>query len=331
MNSSARRGFLLAKVYGTVARSYVGGNFRDLLRLKSLRELQQLLWPAAAGETAAPVPVGEMEAQIVQGGIAAMRAVLDYLGEPVAILVHILRKAERQNLKIVLRGIEEGRVDTSRLQDLGEYAELRLGRVGDYEKAVASSPYAWTLAAMKTMSRARLENGIDRAYYIELLRLAGALSSRDRAGILRYVVLEISLLNAILALRLRFSFGMDEATARPLLVPGLADSLKRAVARAFEIPQDSVEEWRKWRFGWLLADQLGESFRGPDPVRAEAKASQRLYVRAHQLLHQHPFSLCPLVAYFSLKQQEAALLKTAVEALVLGVPEKELLAMVGER
>ena len=331
MRGAAGRGFLLAKMYGTIARSYLGANFRDLLRLKSLADLQALLWPSGDAEAHAALPAAEIEGHIGRDALAAMRSVLEYLEEPDAILVHLFRKAEYQNLKVVLRGMAEGRVETSRLQDLGGYAGLPLDGVTDFEKAIKASPYSWTLAARKAASRARLENMIDRDYYIELSKLAKALPAPGRTGILRYVRLEISVTNAVWALRLRFSFGMDEVSARPLFVPGLGGTARRAVARSFEIPPDALDEWRRWPFGWLLADQFGEAFRSPDPIRAEAVASQRLYVRAHQLLHQYPLTLCPVVAYFVLKQREAALLKTAVEMLALGMPEKELLALVGER
>jgi vacuolar-type H+-ATPase subunit C/Vma6 len=99
----------------------------------------------------------------------------------------------------------------------------------------------------------------------------------------------------------------------------------------FEFVPDSVEEWRTWKFGWLLEDQLGESFRAPDPVRAEQKAAQRMYLRAHQLFHQSPFTLVPLVAYFKLKEFEADLLKTAAEAVTLSISEQDVLAITGVR
>jgi len=101
------------------------------------------------------------------------------------------------------------------------------------------------------------------------------------------------------------------------------------VAQAFDIPADSIEGWRKWRFGWLVEDQLSESFQAPDPVRAEQKGTRRLYIRAHQLFHQDPFTLTPIVAFFKLKEYEVGLLKTAVEALRLSVSEQDVLALVG--
>jgi vacuolar-type H+-ATPase subunit C/Vma6 len=328
----ARRGYLLAKMYGTVARSYLGANFRDLLRLKSLAELQAVLWPAAEGEAGVSLPAAEMETRISRAAVAEMISVLDSLEAPAEILVHILRRVEGQNLKVILRGLADGRVDASRLLDLGPWASLRVAGVADFEKAVRSSPYAWALEAARSSSRAVLENQVDRDWYGGLLWLARALRSADRTGILRYVTLQISVMNAVWALRLRFSFGMDEATARPLLLPALSDTVRRALARAFAIAPESVEEWRAWRFGWLLADQLGvEAFRGPDPVRAEAAASRRLAVRAHQLLHQHPFTLCPVVGFFALKQHEAALLTTVVESVALGLGETERAAIAGEK
>jgi vacuolar-type H+-ATPase subunit C/Vma6 len=331
MKRSSRQVYLLAKVYGVVAHSWLGAHFRELLRLKSLADLHGLLWPAPAGEAPASPSAEEMETLIVQSAVAAMESILDELGRPEDILLHMLRKFEYRNLKIVLRGLGEGRADTSRVVDLGAYAALRLRGVSDVEKAIRSSPYAWTLDALKSASREKVENQVDRQYYEELLRLARALSSGDRLGVMRYVNHEVTFANAVWALRLRFSFGMDEQASRPLMITGTGEMSRRAIARAFEIPADSVEEWRKWRYGWLLDDQLGEVFRAPDPVSAEARASQRLYTRAHQLLHQFPFSVCPFVAFFALKQQEAALLRTAVEAVAMGVPEKDALAMAGVR
>ncbi len=113
------------------------------------------------------------------------------------------------------------------------------------------------------------------------------------------------------------------------MIPGRSSTEKDAISRLFQIAPDSIEEWRKWRYGWLLEDQLEESFQAPDPLRAEQKAAQRLSTRAHQIFHQSPFTLCPLVAYFKLKEYEITLLKTAVEALHFSLPEQEVLSMVG--
>jgi vacuolar-type H+-ATPase subunit C/Vma6 len=224
-----------------------------------------------------------------------------------------------------------GRVDDLRIWDLGRYAGIRLRDAKDPEKAIKSSPYAWILPLLKAVPLAQVENRLDRDYYDRLLQLARALPARDRTGVLRLASAEIALANVVWALRLRFYFKLDAGKALGLLIQGTSSSVRAAIADIFEISADSAEDWRKWRYGWLLEDQLGESFTAPDPIRAEQKASQALYARAHHAFHQNPFTLGPLVAYFKLKEYEASLLSIAVEALHLSVPEQDVLNIVGDR
>jgi vacuolar-type H+-ATPase subunit C/Vma6 len=330
MSRTSRYAFLLAKLYGMLAHSYLGASFRDLLRLKKLTELYDLLYPGERPQQPDHTLAVELEARIVRASIDAMRYVLESLDEPAEILVHILRKLELQSLKAVIRGMTHERTEPPRIWDLGPYAAVRLSDPKDYKKAVAASPYAWVLPLVETTPMAQIENRLDRDYYTKLLALARALPRQDRTGVLRLVGHQIVLANVVWALRLRFFFRMDGEAARALLIPGMGSVQREAVWRAFEIPADSADQWRKWKYAWLVEDQLGESFQAPDPIRAELKAGQALYVRAHQLFHQNPFTLTPLVAFFTLKEHEAGLLKTAVEALKLALPEHELLAMVGE-
>jgi len=329
MSRTSHYAFILAKVYGILARSFVGKNFRDLLRLSELADLYDRLFPGERREVPPQGMTVMLEARIVRAGIDAMTYVLDFLGEPVEILVHILRKLEYQSLKTALRAMVNGRAEEPRIWDLGAYAGIKLAGARDYEKVIASSRYAWVLPLLGTTPLAVIENKLDKEYYARLLQLARALPARDGTGVLRLVNLSIALANVIWALRLRFFYGMEGEKARDLLIPGLVDAQRTAVARVFEMQPDSVEEWRKWKYAWLIEDQLGESFHSPDPVRAEQKAGQRLYARARQIFHQNPFTLSPLVAYFTLKEHEVALLKTAVEAVHLSVAEQDVLAIVG--
>ncbi len=331
MSRTSRYAFILAKVYGIMARSFVGASYRDLLRLKSLAELSDHLFPGERGASPeAPLPI-ELEARIVRASIEAMTYVLDYFPEPPEILVHTARKLEYQNVKSVARGIVHGKVDDLRIWDLGKYAGVRLKGAKDPEKAIQASPYKWILPLLRTVPLAELENRMDRDYYDRLREIAGRLPRGDRTGVLRLVTAEIALANVIWALRLRFFFKLDAEKALGMLIGRTSGSVRSAVAEIFVIPPDSPDGWRKWRYGWLLEDQFSESFLAPNPVRAEQKASQALYARAHQVFHQNPFSLGPLVAYFKLKEYEASLLGIAVEALHLSVPEQDVLNIVGVR
>jgi vacuolar-type H+-ATPase subunit C/Vma6 len=331
-----RYSFILAKIYGMLAKSFIGENYREILRLKRVQDIYDRLYPGERAEKPEHQLTSDLETRIVQSGIATMIFVLDLMGEPEQILVHILRKFEYQGLKSMLRGLApaaEGAVAeesvSAQVWDLGRYGSVDLAYSRDPLAALEASPYAWVVPLVRTTPIVRIENLLDQEYYRRLLALTRALPAKDRTGVSRLVHLEIGLADVLWALRLRFSFGMDAEKARDLLIPGMLDAERRAVAQAFDIPADSIEGWRKWRFGWLVEDQLSESFRAPDPVRAEQKATRRLYIRAHQLFHQDPFTLTPIVAFFKLKEYEVGLLKTAVEALRLSVSAQDILALVG--
>ena len=309
----------------------MGKNYRDILRLKKITELYDLLFPGERTEAPEKGLSTELERRITRSSIRSMTYVLDILRSPVPILLHILRKYEYQNVKTLARGMASGHVDATHMWDLGKYATLRYEAGQDPEKSLAASSYAWVVAQVKSTPIAKVENSLDREYYRLLQSLALDLPSADRVGVLRMIMLQVTLANVIWALRLRFYFRMDWERARDLLIPGMHGTRLEPLARIFEIAPDAVEEWKTWKYGWLLEDQFGDSFHAPDPMKAELSCRQMLYTKARQLFHQNPFSLGPLVAYFTLKDQEASLLTTAVEVLQLSLPEQEVLAIVGAR
>jgi vacuolar-type H+-ATPase subunit C/Vma6 len=329
MTRTSHYAFILAKIYGILSKSFVGENYKDILRIRKISDLYDRLFPGERKDLPEYMLTTELENRIVEKSIGSMTMVLDLLGTDEPILVHCLRKYEYQSLKSVVRGLVNGETDVKQVWDLGRYAGISLAGAKDPRAAIESSPYAWIVPKISGSSIFLIENALDRDYYLKLDALAGGLPGRDKSGVSRLVSLETVLTNVIWALRLRFFFGLDAEKAEELLVPGLGHTITKSILQAFDIPSDSVEGWRKWKFGWLVEDQLSEYFKAPDPIRAEQKATQRLYMRAHQLFHQDPFTLTPLVAFFKLKEYESSLLSTAAEALRLSVSEQEVLSLIG--
>jgi vacuolar-type H+-ATPase subunit C/Vma6 len=329
MMRTSRYAFILAKIYGAIAKSFIGENYREILRVRKVADLFDRLFPAEKKDLPEYVLTSELEGRIVRESIRSMIKVLEMMGTDEPILVHCLRKYEYQSLKSVVRALAAGDTSRKAVWDLGRYASIRLADAADYKAAIESSPYAWVAGKLPNTPVVLIENALDREYFVKLLKTASNLPGRDRAGVLRLVHLEAVLANVIWALRLRFFYTMDAEKAGELLIPAFGKAQTRAMLQAFDIPADSVEGWRRWKFGWLLEDQLSESFKAPDPIRAERLATRRLYTRAHQLFHQDPFTLTPLVAFFKLKEYEAGLLSTAAEALRLSVPEQEVLSLMG--
>jgi vacuolar-type H+-ATPase subunit C/Vma6 len=329
MIRTSRYAFLLAKIYGILAKSFVGTNYRDIVRLRTVTELYDRLYPGERRESPEYQLIADLERRAAEEAVRTMVYVLEQLGDPPRVLVHLLRRYEYLTVKSVLRTVAYGLATEPVDWDLGRWDQLRRGEGQDWRDAVAASPYAWALATLEKESLLAAENALDKEYYQTLARLVQELPSRDRAGVGRLVSLETSVTNALWALRLRFLFGMDAEHATGYLIPAGGREGHRVLMQAFDIPADSLEGWRRWKFGWLIEDQLSEAFHAPDPVRAERQAARRMYIRSHQLFHQDPFTLTPLVAFFRLKEYEASMLATAAEALRLGVPGEEVLMLAG--
>lgn len=329
MSRTSRYAYILAKIYGILARSFIGENYRDLLRLRTVTELYDRLYPGERPEAPEHQLTADLERRAAADAVRTLVTVLEMLGEPPRLLVHLLRRYEYLTVKSVLRTIAHGLSTEPVDWDLGRWDRLgrREGQV--WRDAVAESPYAGALELLERESLLAAENALDKEYYETLHRLVAELSPRDRRGVRKLVALETGVTNALWALRLRFLFGMDAERAAGYLIPGLGREARRTVLQAFEIPGDSIDGWRRWRYGWLVEDQFSEAFLAPDPVRAERQAARRIYTRSHQLFHQDPFTLTPLVAFFRLKEYEASMLATAAEALRLGVPGEEVLMLAG--
>jgi vacuolar-type H+-ATPase subunit C/Vma6 len=328
MLRTSRYSYILAKIYGMRAKSYIGGKFNEILRIRKIEDLHDLLFPGERGDLSEFALTSDLERKATRAAITSMIKVLELLKDPQPLLSHLLRKYEYQSVKAVVRFLVVSGREPS-IWDIGNHGTVHLEGSRDFRQSIRKSPYAWVLPLLSTTTTARIENLLDREYYLTLHALVQKLPARDRAGVSRLISLESSLTSVLWALRLRFFFGFEAENARDFLFPRIHGVGHRAVLRAFDIPAESIEGWRAWKFGWLLEDQLNDDFQAPDPVRAENTATRRLFAMARALFHQDSFSLTPIVAFFKLKEYEAGLLSTAAEALRFAVPEGDVLLLAG--
>jgi vacuolar-type H+-ATPase subunit C/Vma6 len=345
MLRTSRYSYILAKMYGMLAKSNIGANFREILRLKKLEDLFALLFPGEREVGEQNILIPDLERKIAESGMKSMIKILDLLDSPPPLLLHIVRRYEYLSVKAVIRFLLRGAGGDStrlsgtsppeserpRIWDLGPYGSVKLAGPRDYREALRRSSFSWILPLIPRVPAARIQIMMDRDYYLTLHELARQLPRRDRTGVLRLLSAEIACVNAVWALRLRFFFGIGKDDAKEFLLPAISGTGSGAVRQVFDIPADSIEGWRGWRFAWLLEGQFGEEFQAPDPIRAQRAASRRLYEMAHTLFHQDSYTLTPIAAFFKLKEYEAGVLTTAVEALRLSVPEQEVLSQVGSR
>jgi vacuolar-type H+-ATPase subunit C/Vma6 len=220
MNRTSRYAYLLAKIYGILAKSFVGANYRDILRLRSVTELYDRLYPGERREVPEYQLTADLERRAAEEAVRTMVAVLEMLGDPPRVLVHLLRRYEYLTVKSVLRTVAHGLPSEPVDWDLGRWDQLQRREGQSWRDVVAESPYAWALDRMEKDSLLAAESALDKEYYQTLQRLVHELPARDRSGVRKLVALETGVTNALWALRLRFLFGMDAEHAAGFLIAG---------------------------------------------------------------------------------------------------------------
>jgi len=329
--------FTQAKIYGIMAKSYLGENYRELLRFKRVTDLYDHLFPGEHERLSENLLTSELQKRIIAKNIRIVIGLLDLLQEPSPLLTHMLRKYECLNLKSLLHYLKEPDVSIPVFVDLGEYRSIDLRGEGPgaqsdraaLKQLIAESPYRWLLPFLDGEPIFKLENRLDLDYYQRLWTMAQELPAKDRRGVTKLLSQEITLQNIIWAFRLRFFYQLDGDQAAEYLLPQEVDTHRAEVMKIFELPADRSQEWSRWKFAALVQDQLSADMEGIDPVRVENKALFIVFRRARLLFHQDLFTLTPLVSFIKLKELEARILLSLIEGIRLGIPEEEILAVTG--
>ena len=149
-------------------------------------------------------------------GIRSMTEILSLLGDPPDILVHILRKYEYQSVKSVMRSLTREKGEEPVIWDLGKYALLRPGRDATLKRPSQPVPTRGFCPMLRShASFPDREHAGSRLLFNARWRWHEAFPRVTAPGVMRIVSLEMTLANAIWALRLRFFFGLDAQAAQP--------------------------------------------------------------------------------------------------------------------
>src|SRR4030042_4559560 len=140
MTRTSRYAFLLAKIYGIRAKSFGGTNYRDIVRLRTVTELYDRLYPGERREVPEYQLTADLQRRAAEEAVRTMLYVLELLGEPPQVLVHMLRRYEYLTVKSVLRTVAHGLTSEPVDWDLGRWDQLKRAEGRGWREAVAESP-----------------------------------------------------------------------------------------------------------------------------------------------------------------------------------------------
>jgi vacuolar-type H+-ATPase subunit C/Vma6 len=308
----------------------VGNKIPALREIRSLNELDRLLFPEAHPELPSRELLPDMEKRIERRAVQQILAILYSYTEPAELLVRQLMVYEYSDLKTCLDHIASGIKNLPLLCDIGRYRTIHFEAFPDLDAMLRGTEYKFILSknlkALKPDSKefAAIEIDLDTRYYLGLMDSLTHLSDDDSAAAQKILADEISLRNCTWALRLRTYFKKTATEAGGYLMGKRmqgdpAKNLAAAAAGSLELPLDSRAPWKGWKWEQFLNPEKPGEHWELDPRYFQNAASKYLYRLAWNSFHCVPMAVSAIFCYIKIKQFEEDILTSVSEGLGMGM------------
>ncbi len=335
MDRVAADSYVYAKACGMYARSYVGPRAKRLFEAKRLQDLWSLLF-----KTEVPlVPEGllalYLERESEERAVADALTLLSSYDAPDPLSRALLSLYDFNNLKAASAWAALGKSDPPFMVRLGSFAMLDYDAWPNIAAMTRSSPVPWYNRVPTEDELTEWETRLDHEYYSSVWRALTSLPREDRLSAEDLVREEIILQNIVWALRLRVYYRKKGDEIIPLLAGHDAPASTREglcgpALETLDRPIDSWNDWKDWRYAWLLNPHEEGVPWEIDPRWAQLAADKRLYGMARRGFHQRPFTVGVLVSFFKIKELELQMIRVACEGLRLGATESQMSEFMGD-
>jgi vacuolar-type H+-ATPase subunit C/Vma6 len=327
---AGERAYAYAKACGIIGRSFVGKRVSALRELKTISELEQLVFTEDHREMPNKELMSNLEKRIDKRAIDHIMAIMRSYTEIPELFIRQLRVYEYNDLKTCLHYLAEGSKTLPLLSNIGRFARIHFEAYPDMSAMLRNTEFKFILSkdikSLKPDSAdfAKIEIELDTCYYLGLTEALSQLTGDDRDVAQRILSDEVSLRNCVWALRLRTYYKKSVAETGEYLMkivihtePG--KNLSADAERSLELPLDSRAPWRDWKWEKFLNPEKSGEHWVLDPRYFQNAASKYLYHLALSRFRHDPESISTIFCYIKLKMFEEDLLTSIVEGLGMGM------------
>jgi vacuolar-type H+-ATPase subunit C/Vma6 len=342
MPGAGERAYAYAKASGIIGKSFVGRRAADLSRVARLSELDRLVFPSSSRDLPEKELLSDLEGRIIKRAADSIIAVVNSFRKPPELLSLLIRSYEYADLKSALTAAAGGETVRPSFTDIGRFGTVAFSAWPDIPAMIRNTEFEFLLGKDgeldKENSGINLQTELDRRYYRALWKAMRRLPPGDRRVSEGILSEEISLRNAVWALRLRTYYQMKAEDVRSHLidiavpVKGRQVSLAADAFACLELPLDNRLAWTGWkRSGFLGFDSPGSDMGEwkADPRYFQNAAARYLYRLARRSFRTNPVSLDTVFCFIKIKQFEEDVLTASAEGLGLGMVSRDVFAMLG--
>jgi vacuolar-type H+-ATPase subunit C/Vma6 len=345
MPGAGERAYAYAKACGLVGKSFVGKRIPALGSAGRLAALDRLVFPQGGRELPERELLHDLEKRITGRAVSQIMSVVSSFSDPPEFLTLLVRSWEYGDLKSSLNALVSGETSFSGRTDIGGLGTVNFAAFPDLAAMLGGTEFEFLLDKDMNLVRGgdavAAQTALDKHYYLSLWNALKKLPKKDRVSSEKILSEEISLRNAVWALRLRTYYGMSgEDAARHLMdidprarggqgkdSGAVASSLAADARAILDLPLDTRSAWLNWkREKFLNPERPGESWRA-DPRYFQNASSGYLYRLALRSFRLKPFSLDVVFCFVRLKQFEEDLLTSVAEGLGLGMSSQDVFAL----
>jgi len=328
--STGERAFAWAKACGIIGKSFLGKNIQRLYPITRLSELDRALFPTNPLDLPERELSVALERRIAERASAHVLSIMDAFTKPSAALTTLVRSWENADLKTCLAAISAGQKSRPPITGIGQYRTIDFEAFPDIAGMTAGTAYAWLAGAHGQKSLVDLETELDLRYYQTLWSELARLPKSDRQGFQALIIEEITLKNIVWAFRLRSYYKLDalELDSRLVDLESKGISLAKAARDTNGFAMDKREDWKGWKYSYLLNPEKSGEYWRLDPRYAQNSAARRLYHHAKSIFRRNPFSSDTIACFIKLMQFEEDILTSVAEGLALGIPARDALASI---
>ncbi len=335
MDKSAADAYVYAKMSGMLAKSYIGSRAVNLFDVHSLSELWSLLFTSPVPVVPEMLLAKQLEIEAANRFISEYKELLSYYPHPSDILVAFLHYFDYDNIKNIGAALCYKEKDRPDILDISPYNLINYNKWPDIAAMTASKPFSWYNRVPQVFEQQYNDYRLDCQYVTEVWKACKKVKSSCRSDLVSLIREKIQMDNILWVLRLKKYYNMPA----DLIVENLAysDSEKKdktdiLVSPAMKIIDWELDDWNVWK-NWKHASLLNPHTEGivwnVDP-RWVYNSYKKVYVyKAKRLFHQYPFTECPLLCWYILKQNELDNIRTASESLRLSIPASQAMSDAG--
>jgi vacuolar-type H+-ATPase subunit C/Vma6 len=362
------RAYLYAKACGIFGKSFLDKRISSLRGVNQLADMDRLVFPQSSHILPERELLVDLEYRLIDRAVQSIIRIVKCYADPPELFKILISGYEYADLKTALASSIAGETAAPVITDIGEFGTVHFDAWPDIPAMIRDTEFEFLLDKEGVFNQElrgiSLQTVLDRHYYNSLWKALFKIPKKDRIASEMILSEEISLRNAVWALRLRTYYWMPEEEVKLHLIyipseEGKEDSLNAAMPKkkqnsyrsAFEhnrkhtghnrttlsLTDDAIEslnlaldnhaEWASWKRAEFLNPEIpGEAWHA-DPRYFQNAASEYLYHLARSHFHRHPFSIDTAFCFIKFKQFEEDLLTSIAEGLGLGISSSDVFSL----